>query len=284
MTSPLLRRTVRLLQRGPRAWRAQRADDEEYRRYPPVIVNSFPKSGTHLLSQVVEAIPGVTDFSTFWASTPSVTLRERSLVNTLRMIERVAPGEMIRGHLFHHPACGEAIAGRNSVHFFLYRDLRDVAVSEAKYLTYMNRYHRLHRLFRSLPDDEERISLAIRGCDTTGRGFAFPDIASRFHRFRAWLDDERIHAVRYEDLMSGDRAVHIRAILNRYRVHCGREVEIETILKAAEQNICPERSHTFRQGTPGGWKEIFTDRHRSEMKTVAGDLLVELGYENDRDW
>jgi hypothetical protein len=48
--------------------------------------------------------------------------------------------------------------------------------------------------------------------------------------------------------------------------------------------IQPKKSHTFRSGKTGGWKNHFTDAHKKLFKDVAGDLLVQLGYEKDNDW
>jgi hypothetical protein len=48
--------------------------------------------------------------------------------------------------------------------------------------------------------------------------------------------------------------------------------------------IQPRKSHTFRSGKTGGWKQHFTDEHKSLFKDVAGDLLVKLGYEENNDW
>lgn len=40
----------------------------------------------------------------------------------------------------------------------------------------------------------------------------------------------------------------------------------------------------FRKGVAGDWKSIFTERDKQIFKDVAGDLLIELGYEKDKDW
>ena len=48
--------------------------------------------------------------------------------------------------------------------------------------------------------------------------------------------------------------------------------------------IQPKKSHTFRLGKTGGWKEYFTEEHKKLFKDVAGDLLVRLGYEKNDDW
>jgi hypothetical protein len=40
----------------------------------------------------------------------------------------------------------------------------------------------------------------------------------------------------------------------------------------------------FREGRAGGWREAWGSWERAEFDRVAGDLLVDLGYEPDRSW
>ena len=44
-----------------------------------------------------------------------------------------------------------------------------------------------------------------------------------------------------------------------------------------------EGSH-LRSGRPGEWREAFEPRHVARMKELAGDALVQLGYERDQSW
>ena len=46
----------------------------------------------------------------------------------------------------------------------------------------------------------------------------------------------------------------------------------------------PKKSHTFRSGKTGGWREHFNDEHKKLFKDVTGGLLVKLEYEKDNDW
>lgn len=61
-------RTARRLVSGPKAFQAR----------PPVIVNSIPKSGTHLLMQIARALPDTRYYGSFLAQTPSISLKLRS--------------------------------------------------------------------------------------------------------------------------------------------------------------------------------------------------------------
>jgi len=260
------------------------AGPEAYRGNPPLLANAVPKSGTQLLLQILRALPGTRYYGGFLASTPSLTLRERSTSNLQRRIGRLAPGEVAGAHLFHHPEIAAALAARNVAQAFLIRDPRDVAVSEMHYLTRRAPWHRMYPYFARLPDDAARLSLAI--CGLPGDGAAlYPDIGRRFGRYLGWLEEPGVLAVRYEDLISTRRSAALRSILVKVAEH--READRFTDGNGVARivaNIRPERSPTFRVGRAGAWSEVFTERHRDEMAAVAGELLVTLGYEAGRSW
>ncbi len=282
--NPFLRKGYALLQRVPRFVARVRAGPSEYRSRPPLLANSVPKSGTHLLSQILAAFPGAVDYGTFWASTPSLTLRERSDRAMARRVAGVVPGELVRAHLFHGPEARRAVRERSIVHFLIYRDPRDVVVSETHYLTHMNRWHRAHGLFRRLATDSERLRLAIEG-NTSGSGPAYGSVRERYARYLDWLEEEDVFPVRFEDLVGPRRRETLLAMARFYGERCqGEAPDPERLAAAAAANIRPERSHTFRSGSTGGWASSFQAGHKEAMKEVAGDLLVRLGYEEDRGW
>lgn len=281
--SAILRKSVALAQQLPRAAVRLTSRDEDYRARPPVLANSCPKSGTHLLLQVLEALP-VRRYGTFLASQPSVPFRERTVATMSRKIARLIPGELAPGHLYHAPPLESALARRGVIHYLIYRDPRDVAVSEAHYLTHMNRWHRLHRTFAALPDDEARIRYAITGNgDSVRAPYDYPDLAARFARFVPWIGRDDVCAVRFEDLAGPRQAEEVRRIVAFYAAR-GGAVDVESLTATALANIDPKRSHTFRQGRVGGWRDAMTAEHRVLVKRVAGPLLIELGYERDDAW
>jgi len=44
------------------------------------------------------------------------------------------------------------------------------------------------------------------------------------------------------------------------------------------------KSDTFYSGKIGKWKKEFTKEHKALYKEIAGQLLIDLGYEQDLDW
>ena len=164
------------------------------------------------------------------------------------------------------------------------RQSRAVVVSEAHYLREMNRWHRLAKYFRRAPSIEDAISLSITGLDPPVPGIEYPNIAARFTRYRGWLNHGGCLAIRYEDVVSDARAMVMRQMAELYRRHCGGIIDIDACTFAMSAAIAPEKSHTFRSGKKSGWRKEFTPEHRRQFDQLAGDLLIELGYERDHSW
>jgi hypothetical protein len=250
-----------------------------------LIVNSFAKSGTHLLAQVAEALPNTVDYGTFIAVAPAIRFRPRTEEAMVRMLERVVPGEVARAHLWHRLQIEGQIRRMNAVHLFIYRDPRDVVVSEAFYLADMAPWHRLSRNFRRCSSLEERVSLSIGGLADAGS--LYPDVGRRFADYVPWLVDPNTVAIRFEDVVSERFAEVVRRVGRLYSVRSSGRLDgdaLEQLVGRARAALDPSRSHTFRQGTTGAWRDVFTPAHKSLMKEVAGSLLVDLGYETGLGW
>lgn len=253
----------------------------------PLLANSFPKSGTHLLTQILESFPGTVNYLSFLASLPSWRYVERSKRSTIQRIRNFRSGEMISGHLFFKPEYQKVLLERRVLNYFIFRDPRDVACSEAHYLSQMAPFHRLHRAFRNLKSEEAAITMSIVG-DYHANVCPVPyqNIAQRFRVYQGWLNNDNVCAVRFEDLIGKDRVVEVTRMCRYFADRTpGPCPKVNDLVTTALKAISPSRSHTFRTG--GGvetWRRKFTSRQRSEFKLVAGELLIELGYENGYDW
>ena len=135
------------------------------------------------------------------ASMPTLTFQERSPQSQLRLISNIVPGEVIPEHLFYNPEFHYELELKYCVHCFFYRDPRDVVASEAYYLTYMNRWHRMHPYYRRFNRMEERISTAILGIMDLKIPNNYPNVVERFARYRGWLKCQSVFSEKYEDLI-----------------------------------------------------------------------------------
>jgi hypothetical protein len=255
-----------------------------------VLCNSYPKSGTNLLHEILLAVPGLHR----WRNIVSV-LSLSGFMNTpshLRWkLGSVPPGAVVRAHLPCSAEVTELLGRRRCTRFFIYRDPRDVAVSHAFWVMRQPRSY-LHRIYRDhLKTDEERVMASIVGVPI-GTPFAgnlsSPALFLNLPKWLGWLRDPETLAVRFEDLTGGKRGGDDAArarVIHRILDHLGVTLsEQEFAARFSEQALDPERSITFRKGRVGAWREAFTPAHTRVFKAMAGDLLVELGYERNGDW
>ena len=253
---------------------------------PIVFGNSLPKSGTHLLMQILQGIALIGPFwerGTFVYNRRPRTDARRSPQSIVRDIHALLPGEIACGHVYATPENVSALIRPSIVNYFIYRDPRDVVVSHAFYVTDIARRNRLHRYYTQVLNNvEERITTSILGApDET---LEFPDIRSRCEPYLGWLELEQVMSIRFEDLVH-DRERVIGRILDHFQTNgCQLALNREAAIEALTRGIHPAQSPTFREGKTGGWRRHFTDEHKALFKGVAGDLLVRLGYEKDLDW
>jgi hypothetical protein len=280
-----VRKAARGLLYVPKCLDSLRATKDDLAARPPALANSFPKSGTHLLVQVIEGLPDRVNYGAFLASTvSSFQFRERSDENTCGFIRGFVPGEIIRGHLCYEPLYADELNKRHTVNYFIYRDPRDVVVSEAHYLRDMNRWHKLHPYFRDAATMEDAIMLSINGLDPPVPGIPYPNIAARFNRYIGWLDRDDCLSIRFEDLVSEQQPEIIRSIAEFYAPRTQTSFDVEAATTHMRTLIAPKKSHTFRSGKKAGWQREFTAAHRARFAEVTGDLLLRLGYEPNYDW
>lgn len=244
---------------------------------PPVLANSVPKSGTHLLIQVLGTLPGTRDWGLFLATTPSFRFSELPVQRLARRLRHMVDGELAGAHLHYDARLGKIIQQRGAASYLIYRDPRDVVVSEAHYLTHMNRWHRLHRYFCALPDEQSRIRLAIEGLGGDAH-LPYPSIGERYARYLGWIEDKNTYCVRYEDLVGPARSNTVEGIIAHWARVRGKGIDKQELVSSALRAIEPQASHTFRRGVVGGWREAMDEETLACFHRHAGDLPARLGY------
>ena len=253
--------------------------------WPILLGISFPKSGTHLLDQVLLGFSQIAPFSrrlhSFYAQYDGDTGRKRSLTETLAWIDSLRPLDVTSAHLFSSPEVLERVCTPAFVPYFIYRDPRDVVVSHVFYVTEMEKNHVHHAYYQSLPDFDARLRTSILGIPDSP--VEFPDITGRFAPYLGWLNHPEVLNIHFEDFIH-DRPGTLNRILDHFLVRVPLDVPRKTVLDYLETSINPKKSPTFRSGKTGEWKKHFKDEHKAFFKENAGDLLVRLGYEKDNNW
>ncbi|HBX69291.1 MAG TPA: hypothetical protein DEH25_07880 [Chloroflexi bacterium] len=254
---------------------------------PILFANSFPKSGTHLLTQVLQGFirlapvvdSGLPAVVTFAGSTG----QPRPLEAILTDLHRFLPGDIGYGHLHALPELTAELANDRVCAFFILRDPRDVVVSHVHYVTEMAPHHVHHHYYaHELKSFDERLTASIVG--RPGLAIPFPDISGRFEPYLGWFDCSEVLILRFEDFVF-QRAATLERVLDHAQSR-GLLVKPprDEALRLLGASINPEKSPTFRSGKIGKWRESFSEAHRSTFKNIAGDLLTWLGYEDGDDW
>lgn len=259
----------------------------------PVLLGiSFPKSGTHLLDQILLGFAKVAPYArrlhSFYAEYEGESGVKRAPEQALGWLDSLRPRDVASAHLFARPEAVARVCSSKFIPYFIFRDPRDVVVSHVFYVTDMEARHVHHAYYQSLPDFDARLKVSILG--RPDADVEFPNIADRFAPYTGWLDQPEVLTIHFEDLIQ-DRV----QTLNRIMDHLLARVPLQTlrlrsararqlILDSLEASINPTKSPTFRSGKTGEWKKHFTEAHKRIFKEVAGDLLVKMGYEKDNDW
>lgn len=252
---------------------------------PAVFGNAMPKSGSHLIIQILLGLtrlgpfvdPG---FPPVNRTEDNRNLPEESILDNIRQMR---PGDVRYGYIHAREPYIQALTGPGRATVFVFRDPRDMIVSHVFYATQIHKGHGMHDYYtQELNSVEERINAQILGVDKPG--YELSPIRKKYDAYLGWLEEPEVFCIRFEDLIL-KREQSLGRLLDYLE---GRgfkpEVPRSSAISVLENSIAPRKSGTFRKGQPGNWREHFTDANRAIFKEVTGNLLVQLGYEQDANW
>lgn len=114
-------------------------------------------------------------------------------------------------------------------------------------------------------------------------GFTWSEFMETF------LDQENVLIVRYEDMLL-DTSKELTKVLNYIEHNADAQKIQEVVEKFSFKNQTnrkpgQENKKSFlRKGIAGDWKNHFNEESKMLFDTYYGDMLIKLGYENDRSW
>jgi hypothetical protein len=263
-------------------WRWKRFS---FHKAPPIFGNAKPKSGSHLLLQILNGFTQIMPYKYVDADPVRTICYEggrRSADEILADLRSIPDGVIGWGYVDATPENASFLTEAGRVNYFIYRDPRDMLVSQVFFATDMHEEHGMHEYYKSLPDFDARLKVAITGIDRDV--LKMVSVKQRYEGVFQWLKQRNVMCIRFEDLIN-NRDATLLSMLDEvektgYRIPTPRDKALSVLVEA----IQPGKSHTFRSGKTGGWVNHFSEEHKSLFKDVAGDLLVRLGYEKDNGW
>jgi hypothetical protein len=252
---------------------------------PAVLGNAMPKSGSHLIIQILQGLPKLGAFVNpgFPPVNRSQDNHKLSRAEIMVNIQRMRSGDIGYGYIGCEEPFKSALTRSGMASIFVYRDPRDMVISQVFYATEMNLDHGMHQYYtENLHNIEERINAAIQGVDEPDADLR--SIRSRWDKYFGWFQTPEVLCVRFEDLIL-NRNTALESIMDYLNLRGFTAQPARShALKVLNQAIEPKRSGTFRKGKPGNWQEHFSKSNKSVFKESTDDLLIRLGYEKDNDW
>lgn len=268
-----------------RAGAALRWGSKKLAASPAVLGNAMPKSGSHLIIQVLQGLTRIgpfvnPGFPPVNRSEDNLKLAERAILDN---IDAMLPGDIAYGYIHARQPFVQALTNPGRATVFVYRDPRDMIVSHVFYATEMHSEHGMHRYYtQSLHSMEERLQAAIQGIDRVD--LKLSNVEERYKPYLGWLEIPQALCLRFEDLILDRETAFVRLLVYLEDRGMLMDVAKEQAVQTLKDAIAPRKSGTFRRGQPGNWREYFTEANKKQFKETAGDLLIQMGYERDFDW
>ena len=259
---------------------------------PRVYLNGFPKAGLHMLEQMVKVMlaPSTTGTNgSPWLGTykwHSWVKEWQKLDQYLWRMSCLERGTYMMGHSGYHKKIRRLMDYANIGHIFLYRDLRDVAVSQAHHIMDENGNGWAHEhkdLYRMLGGFDEALLAVIKGLGP------YPGVVARWEEYAPWCEAEGTLVITYEQMRSEPErtagAIILYLLKRATRLlegnNFGVEMAPEDVRKLAARMVeaTGKPSGTFRKGVVGGWRDEFKPQHIEEFKRSDPDGWLErLGH------
>ncbi len=275
-----------------------------------LLINSMPKSGTHLLVKTVELL-GYQNFlnslfkkvlSKLGLWVPSSLIYEgvnrniaflfqrRNYEATVdigvmspvavsyrlskKWLQRVGSGSYIAGHVPYSEEFKDLLHELYFKHILIIRDPRDVIVSMAHYMARPE--HSASKNFKKFTF-EDRIRFLMDGGVLDNRPFI--GFKEAYKKVLLWNETDCL-VVRFEDLVGGRGGGSVeeqRKTIYRIAKYLGKSDE--GLIKSVCENIYDPSSPTFRRGEIGAWKDEFPVNLLKEFNTEMEKVLRTLGYD-----
>jgi sulfotransferase 6B1 len=242
-----------------------------------ILINTVPKSGTHLLLQLVLGIPGVQT---------STSCQEPVSHENIHRLHAMLPNELVAGHMVYSEDIHRFLQTLEIKQIFVYRDFRDTVVSAAHFIANTFHDNHLYHFYDRYLNHrfEDLVSHLIEGIQHPS--YSDPGIYHQFLPLFPWREAPGILALRYEDLVRNQESRYnaCKKILDYLYGNTMNENMKNHVINLMMQNVKPEKSWTFRREVIGDWKTELNDRQKAALKKQVGPLLIKWGYEKDENW
>ncbi len=241
---------------------------------PRILTVTMPKSGTNLLQRILVLHPAL---SRAWLP----TLGRRNAEKWSRPRELFTPiksGKIVSSHFDFDENLAKLMSEELGYKILLMvRDPRDAVISDMHYILSWPG-HPQKEQFAALPDDKARLLELIEGKN------GVRNIREQILRFSDWT--KYAHTIRFEDAVGagggGSDEIQLQIVRDLFD-YLDLPVD-ENEATAIAANARSSKTQTFRTGRIRNWETVYDQEVKDAFRNIAGDLLIDLGYETGTDW
>jgi len=258
---------------------------------------TIPKSGTHLLHKCIALLSGKKPNDIEKKSKESTpreckkTTRE-IFINAckrdfIQKILAIQDPSTFSHHLIYTAEYKDFIERYAPTTLFLIRDPRDQLLSFTNWTCEQSKKGTVDfdNMILDFIDGKQRYKHCAVKMGTAADFIWTLGITEFYKLFLPWTSARNVYTVRFENLVGskggGSDELQIQEIRN-----IARHLKIpltDKKLNSVTTNLFGGTG-TFVKGQIGSWKKSFTPEHKAAFKRVAGQLLIDLGYEKDLNW
>lgn len=243
--------------------------------YSGVVLVSVPKCGTFLAIKCIKAITKLnySPHTKTWISPNTIDFNKPFLA----------------GHTIYSNDYSSLIKQKKSKGILILRDPRDQCVS---FIYYVKNNSKVWPFLAKMDFDKAlsywmQHTSAIYSSSKLWKDpqiLSFKGIDDLYKKYLPWINDPSFYTTTFEKLVGsqggGSEEDQIQEIMNIAQ-HIGYPIDIKSATQIGNSLF---GNRTFREGQIGSWKKHFTQEHKNLFKQIGGQLLIDLGYEQDLNW
>ena len=238
---------------------------------PKVILNSLPKSGTHLLESLFLQMP-------LMRHSGRKTLRietQNPIRRRLKTIASLKKGQFLLGHLQYDESILQTTNARDIKIIHLIRDPRDVLISHLNYVERMDVTQKSHKFISQFDNRKDKLKAMMKGKE--GVLEPFPVV---LNKFQPWVDQNDVLCIKFEDLIGanggGSNQKQTEAV-KRICEFISIEVDADQLHDICQKIYSP-KSSTFNKGKIGNWKNVLNVDEKEWLNEVIKNEINEYSY------
>lgn len=239
---------------------------------PKVVLNSLPKSGTHLLESLFLQLP-------LMRHCGKKTLRlelQNPIAPKLKVLSSLKKGQFLLSHMQFHESVLEVSQTNNLRIIHLVRDPRDVLLSHLNYIEKMDTTQNSHKFISQYQSRFDKLKAMMEGKKDILE--PFPAVLDKFS---SWSLQKQVLCVKFEDLIGpnggGDGSKQLESV-KRICEFISIDLD-ENKIKEISDKIYSVKSSTFNKGKIGNWMRVLNEDEKKWINTILSNQIKSYGYE-----